>query len=122
MTTASIPPKSYIGRVGQALSQLGNALANGNPDVSISARIGHKQRRNWYWRMANAIVDFSFYPMEGPGHCDRAWRKDMNEMYIIQGHWLPFVVLTTIFCTACSILIPLSWTIGLAIGKKGGAV
>ncbi len=115
----STPPRTYVGRVSQALSQLGNALANGNPDVSISARIGQKRGSNWYWRFATNLVDFTFYPLEGKGHCDRAWNRETKEIYLTQGHWLSFVVLTALFTTFCILLIPVTWTIGYPIYKAG---
>jgi len=69
-----------------AIDQLGNAIGGGNPDSTISARTGYFARvqetpfRPW-WRAMEAVIDFTFSPLEGPGHCYRAYLDDDEE------HW-----------------------------------
>ena len=104
--------KTGLGRVLQALSQLGNALAGGQADVSISARIGQKRKRNGYWRFANDLVDFAFFPVDGRDHCYNAWQKDKDESYIATGNFLTFGILTLLFTGVCLLLIPITWTVG----------
>src|SRR6476646_11605347 len=64
-----------------AVDQLGNALAGGDPDVRISTRVGfHCQRRRmahfWYWNILRGIIDYTFFPIDGPDHCANAYRAD----------------------------------------------
>ena len=75
---------SYILRVLVSIDQLGNAVAGGNPDVTISARTGYfanikKTRVRLWWRCVEAIIDFAFRPVDGPNHCLRAYRADEQE-------------------------------------------
>ena len=68
-----------------AIDQLGNAITDGNPDDSISARVGyfasdkHPSRLKTYWKTLERIIDFTFEPVEGPGHCYNAWLGEMDE-------------------------------------------
>jgi hypothetical protein len=65
--------KSWIKRLGEAVSQLGNVLfLNGNPGLTISCQIGRWQvngRRKGI--LLARIVDSVF----GAGHCLRAYRN-----------------------------------------------
>ncbi|WP_323846830.1 hypothetical protein [Microbulbifer magnicolonia] len=69
-----------------AIDQLGNAIAGGNPDSTISARTGYFSRveetpfRPW-WLTMEKVIDFTFEPIEGPDHCYRSFRNDNEE------HW-----------------------------------
>ena len=76
---------SYIGRVLQSFSQLGNALVGGDPDISISARTGYESHHtdHWWWDFAENLIDFAFYPIDGPDHCYDAWQKDKLEDFSI---------------------------------------
>jgi len=76
--------ESYILRVLVSIDQLGNTIAGGNPDVTISARTGYfanveKTGLRIWWRCMEAIIDFAFYPIDGPGHCLKAYRSDEEE-------------------------------------------
>ena len=68
-----------------AFDQLGNALAGGNPDVTISARIGYNANIGntnlWLWKVLEAIVNFTFYLVDGKGHCLQAYNFDTVEDY-----------------------------------------
>lgn len=75
---------SYILRVLVSIDQLGNTIAGGNPDVTISARTGYfanikKTRLRLWWRCMETIIDFAFRPIDGPDHCLRAYRADEQE-------------------------------------------
>jgi len=62
---------SWIRGVLVAIDQLGNAIAGGNPDATISARTGYFANENpnktfiYYWRLMEAIINFAFYPVQG---------------------------------------------------------
>lgn len=75
---------SYILRVLVSIDQLGNTIAGGNPDVTISARTGYfanikKTGLRFWWRCMENIIDFAFKPIDGPNHCLRAYRADQQE-------------------------------------------
>ena len=61
--------KGYIWAMFIGLDQLGNALAGGHPDMTISARLGYLAPREGFWRPARAMVDWAFYPVDGVKHC-----------------------------------------------------
>lgn len=56
-----------------AIDQLGNTLAGGHPDSTISARIGYFSENvcsvKVYWKNLERIIDFTFFPIDGPKHC-----------------------------------------------------
>jgi hypothetical protein len=113
----------YFGNVLISLDQLGNTFAGGNPDNTISARIGyhtsHKKkpsRKISYWNFFRLIVDFTFYPVDGEGHCHHAYHNDSGEDYNTTSKDLAIVCLS-IFIIPLSILISIILYILYAIGK-----
>ena len=67
-----------------AIDQLGNAIAGGNPDATISARTGYFARVEDtpfrpYWEVMERIIDFAFLPIDGPDHCYKAYLSDKDE-------------------------------------------
>ncbi len=78
----------YISHLFIAIDQFGNALAGGNPDNTISARVGyyshHYYEPNevpWYWLLFERIIDTAFYPVDGPAHCHEAYHNDAGEIF-----------------------------------------
>lgn len=78
----------YISHLFIAIDQFGNALAGGNSDNTISARVGyynhHYYEPNkvpWYWRWFEKIIDTAFHPVDGPGHCHEAYHNDAGEVF-----------------------------------------
>lgn len=67
----------YVFSVLVAVDQLANALTGGNPDMTISARIGQFSHNSIYWRKLEKLVDWAFLPVEGPNHC---WRAMVSEV------------------------------------------
>ena len=69
-----------------AIDQLGNAIAGGNPDNTISGRVGffasdlHESKIKKYWKALERIIDFTFEPLQGPGHCFNAWQGEQDEV------------------------------------------
>ncbi|WP_237058059.1 hypothetical protein [Microbulbifer sediminum] len=99
---------SWIGGVLVAIDQLGNAIAGGNPDATISARVGyfagHHEQPLWpYWRLLERVIDFTFLPIDGPRHCHFAYLKDRQQMR--EGSDLMRLVLSLLIIVTC---IPLS--------------
>lgn len=72
-----------------SIDQLGNALAGGNPDNTISARVGYYNHHYnfesgkipWYWSWFEKIIDFTFHPVDGPNHCHEAYHNDAGEVF-----------------------------------------
>ena len=76
--------KGWIWAVFIGLDQLGNALAGGHPDVTISARLGYLgdfHKRGWFLLVAR-MVDWAFYPADGEGHCVASWVREDGEGYL----------------------------------------
>lgn len=78
----------YISHLFLSIDQFGNTLAGGNPDNTISARVGyyshHYYEPNkvpWYWLLFERIIDTAFYPVDGPAHCHEAYHNDPGEVF-----------------------------------------
>lgn len=104
---------TYVGRNLNALSQAANALIGGNPDVSISARIGYNgyHNNNVLWMLCQVIVDYTFYPLDGWNHCYNAYKRDIKEEYNsdLFGR-VGIVLMSIIMLIACSVLAPIFWS------------
>ena len=60
----------YFRNLFVAGNQLVNAVAWGNPDVTISARVGAMAQQTkspslWYWLWMESVIDWCFFPIEG---------------------------------------------------------
>ena len=101
-----------------AIDQLGNAIAGGNPDATISARVGYfsanAKRGQSYWRLLEAIIDFAFRPIDGPRHCYQAWQADKDERFQ-RGSDLTRVLLSAIIFIACPLIAILLHTLVLLV-------
>ncbi len=69
------------------IDRIGNAIAGGNPNAVISARVGYfsskkKTPFRRYWQFLEIVINFSFYPIDGPNHCFRAFQNDKNNNFI----------------------------------------
>ncbi|WP_226864807.1 hypothetical protein [Microbulbifer taiwanensis] len=67
-----------------AIDQLGNAIAGGNPDATISARTGYFARVvetpfRPYWKLMEKVINFTFRPIDGSDHCYEAYLADRDE-------------------------------------------
>lgn len=77
----------YIANLFVSIDQLGNVLAGGNPDNTISSRIGYYTRNSdenqipFQWRLFRNIIDFTFYPVDGENHCKEAYLNDAGEKF-----------------------------------------
>lgn len=110
VTTKQLVKKSsWIMNILVAIDQLGNAITGGNPDSTISARIGYFMSictgsLKKYWRFLEAVVDFTFQPIDGKKHCKQAYESDKEE-YFNKGNILTRVVLLIIVVLVCIPLI-----------------
>jgi hypothetical protein len=92
-----------------AIDQLGNAIADGNPDNTISARVGyfasdeHASKIKGYWKFLEKIINFAFAPIQGPGHCYRAWKAEQDEMDT-QGSYIARIILAIFVAAGCLVI------------------
>ncbi len=98
---------NWFSAVCLGTDQLVNAITGGNPDISISARIGYhvRQSRSTYWKTLSKIVDVTFYPLDGAGHCDLSYMGDMFEDYAEELDELEKGVLALTVTVSCILLI-----------------
>ena len=76
----------YLINLMIAIDVLGNALTGGSRWHTISARTGYHafgtgasrggRQKLWKW-LAN-VIDWSFKPVQGKGHCRNAWQKEAS--------------------------------------------
>lgn len=111
-----------------AIDQLGNAIAAGNPDNTISARVGyfasadHPSRIKAYWKTLERIIDFTFHPIQGAGHCRNAWLAEADETDT-QGTYIARIILgifVALGCAAISVFIRLAVLISPRLHYKSG--
>ena len=109
---AMSPTAIWLNCVLVAFDQLGNALAGGEPDVTISTRVGfhcHQKRdvHVWHWALLRTIIDFTFSPIDGGDHCDRAYRAD-TKAHHENGSDVARAILGLIVLAFCVFLIPIT--------------
>jgi len=99
---------SWIKGVLIAIDQLGNAIAGGNPDATISARTGYfanaaKSDFRYYWVTMEYIIDFSFYPIDGPNHCYESYLDEKDENIVVGSDFMR-AILGLIIIVASSLI------------------
>ena len=98
---------NYPAAVMVAIDQLGNALTGGNPDSTVSARVGYFSvnaiKRQSLWKSLEAIIDFAFLPVDGPRHCYQAWQADKDEQFY-RGSKILRALLIIIVLAACLVI------------------
>lgn len=90
MLTSKSSLWKFVSNLFVSIDQLGNAIAGGNPDNTVSARVGYYNHYYvpyeskgvpWYWRWFENIIDFTFYPVDGWNHCHEAYHNDASEIF-----------------------------------------
>ena len=78
----------YLNNFFVSIDQLGNVIAGGNPDNTISSRVGyynkHKsstEKAPLQWQIFEKIINFTFYPIDGENHCHEAFHNDAGEEF-----------------------------------------
>lgn len=109
---------TYARSVLIAIDQLGNAIAGGNPDCTISGRIGYFSQKAvhpavFYWLFLQIIVDLTFYPWDGEGHCRQSYEKEkFNKFYELKSFRVLALFMLSLFTlSSCLIMCPLFWAI-----------
>ncbi len=98
---------TWLKNIFISIDQLGNAIAGGNPDVTISSRVGYfsncKEASHnfyYYWNTLEIIIDTAFYPLEGKHHCRNAYEETKMHEHgndLARGLLGVFVVIGCIF-------------------------
>ena len=111
--------KTYFKNVLVSIDQLGNTICGGEPDNTISARVGYFASKNrgpskYYWKLLEKIIDTTFWPIDGPNHCLKAFENDPEETFHDKNGdvfrvLLSFIIIIT--CVPISILLYFLWAV-----------
>jgi hypothetical protein len=107
----------WLSNVLVAIDQLGNTLAGGKPDITISARVGYFANKAitiklWYWKFLEYIIDVTFYPIDGKKHCLGAFYND-NECGHVHGKDWMRVILGIFVLLGCMPIFIVTWSLYL---------
>ena len=98
-----------------AIDQLGNTIAGGNPDNTISGRVGffasdlHKSNIKGYWKALERIIDVTFAPLQGPGHCFDAWQAEKDETDT-EATYITRIILGIFVAVGCVVISLILWS------------
>ncbi len=91
-----------------SIDQLGNVLAGGNPDNTISSRVGYYTERYYEleelplrWRLFRNIINFTFYPIDGKNHCKEAYFNDAGEEFDKGTSDMAVAILAVLIIASC---------------------
>lgn len=106
---------SWPNSVMVAVDQLGNAIAGGNPDATVSARVGYfsvhaRKPYVWYWKVLEKIIDYAFQPVDGPNHCFDSYRADEDELFQQGSDFFRAILglIVIVFCVPTAVLLRLA--------------
>lgn len=72
----------YWLNVGISLDKLGNSISAGSNKVTISGRTGKYSYTDEpykpLWKLQESVINFAFYPVDGPNHCLEAYKKEKH--------------------------------------------
>lgn len=103
------------------IDQLINAIAGGNPDNTISSRIGYyathgAENQKKFWKTMEWMTDKTFWPLEGPDHCHIAYHADAGEDFDADDKGVGVFVLcilTLPFLLLIAIVLWGGWLLGI---------
>lgn len=108
----------YFKNVLVAIDQLGNTMCGGNPDNTISARVGYfssttRNSTKYFWLGLEKIINFTFWPVDGPFHCLQAFESDPEETFSDNNGdaFRIFISIIVVTCIPISIILYLQWLI-----------
>jgi uncharacterized membrane protein len=89
-----------------------NALCGGHADNTISARVGYHITAggHWhspFWRGLALMIDSTFKPIDGDGHCEQAYAQEKNYFYSHSGNDVARAILGVIVFLSCLLLWPI---------------
>jgi len=112
----------YLSNFFVAIDQLGNVLAGGNPDNTISSRVGYYTEFHYKeeevpmkWRVFRDIINSTFYPIDGEDHCKEAYYNDAGEDFDNDTSDVAIAFLAVIIIGGCAIIAIILYTL-FAIG------
>lgn len=111
-----------------SIDQLGNVIAGGNPDNTISSRVGYYTERYYppekvplKWKILRNIINFTFYPIDGEDHCKEAYFNDAGEEFDKGTSDIAIAILAILIVGSCffiAILFYLLYAFGIVSPKK----
>lgn len=118
----------YLNNLFVSIDQLGNVLAGGNPDNTISSRVGYYNKHNtgvekapWQWRLFEKVINFTFYPIDGEDHCHEAFHNDAGEEFDTNTNNILVAILAALIiipsCLLISILLYTLYAFGIVSPK-----
>lgn len=104
--------ETTLGNILNGVSQLGNMLSSRHADISISSRVGKGALDSIkFYLFLQLVIDYTFYPLEGKGHCLNAYKNDPKEDFEFGKDGIYSKTVISLFvCTICPILAVLFWT------------
>ena len=118
---------SYFSSLFVSIDQLANTLAFGNPDNTISARVGKQVYKNvkskkpsMVWQIYRCVIDRTFYPLDGPNHCKEAYFNDNGEFFYETNTLLAIIIMGIFIFLACIplfVLFHVLWAFGFIAPK-----
>ncbi len=114
----------YVHNLLLSLDQLANTICGGNPDNTISARVGYfslvnRNSSKFYWKSIESIINFTYWPVDGPNHCQQAFEADPEEIFNDNNGDFFRVIMTLIIICVCIPVIVILYT-GYFIGRLFG--
>lgn len=116
---------SYLGNIFVAIDQVGNTIAGGNPNCTISGRIGFYSNHashltRWYWLILQYIVDTTFFPLDGPDHCLCTYHNEEDEKHIAPKGFMVFILslITIVSCLILALPFHLLWLFNIVKPKR----
>ncbi len=119
---------NFISNFLISIDQLGNVLAGGNPDNTISSRIGYytekyypEEKIPFRWRFFRDVIDFTFYPIDGKNHCKEAYFNDAGEEFDPCTSDFVVAILAVFITSSCIIIatiLYLLYLLGIVSPKK----
>ena len=104
------------------LDRIGNALAGGHYGYAVSGRVGHfaNVKGNPYWKLLAKIIDYTFKPVDGVGHCENARRWELSQGVVRyrRSSDIALAVLSILVIAACILLIPIIRIYALYLKRK----
>lgn len=119
---------NYFVNLFVSIDQLGNVLAGGNPDNTISSRVGYYTEKYYKdkkvpfkWIVLKNIINFTFWPIDGKNHCKEAYFNDAGEEFDENVSNIAVAVLAIIIIFSCvfiSILLYLLFVLCMVSPKN----
>jgi len=108
-----------------SIDQFGNAVANGNPDSTISARVGYfandglsNSKYPGYWKFMENMINIAWWPFER-NHCKNAYDADPEYSYAGNGlAKIALFILALAFSIIISILSYTAWLISPTLRNR----